>query len=206
MGISGLVTLIQAARFDNKRIKIHGFKVIRADRRGRRGGDVAMYVRSNIKYKILAKSPPRCIINYLFVEISFRGKKCLVGVVYNPPRVHGLPIYSPFLEDFYPRYQHCLLLGDFNTNMLQNSRQADDLHQKFNNVCLNIVSSEPTNFSAEIPTLLDLCATNKPASFKLFTQLSPPGMNTAHDLIYGAYKICDTLQQDVPDPPRFYRN
>jgi hypothetical protein len=48
-------------------------------------------------------------INYLFVEIKLHGHDCLVVLIYNPPRVDGLLIFAPILEEFYPKYKHGLL-------------------------------------------------------------------------------------------------
>jgi hypothetical protein len=191
----------------NKRISIPGFKIIRADRKdGRRGGGVAMYVRSDLKCKILAKSTDACAINYLFVEIKFHGHDCLVGLIYNPPRVDGLPIFAPILEEFYPKYEHGLLLGDLNTDLLQNTTRAIALQQKLDDVSLSIVSKEPTNFSSDTPTLLDVCATSRPEAIEMTSQLSLPGMNTSHDLIYGAYRVCDMIHTETAQEPHYYRN
>jgi hypothetical protein len=89
------------------------------------------------------------------------------------------------------------LLGDLNTNLLQNSRQSDNLRQKLNSICLTIVPTEPKHFSAKVPTLLDIFATGDPTSIKFFTQLALPGMNTDHDLIYGAYKMTEITKRDA---------
>jgi hypothetical protein len=62
----------------NKRICIPAYRVVRADRKdGRRGGGVAMFFKSNLKFKVLARSPDKCLINYLFVEIKYYGHHAL---------------------------------------------------------------------------------------------------------------------------------
>jgi hypothetical protein len=95
----------------NKRIGINGYKVIRADRSdGRRGCGVALYIEDGLKYKVLAKSEKPSVIDYLFIELKFFGENILVGLIYNPPGVFGLPVYRNILEDLYPRYQRRSLM------------------------------------------------------------------------------------------------
>jgi hypothetical protein len=106
-----------------------GYKVARSDRRnGRRSGGVAVYIKDQYKYKILSKSPGSCIIDYIFIELKFHGEDILIGLVYNPPGVPGLPVYHPILEDLFPRYSHG------NTNLLVNSVHALELNQVFESV------------------------------------------------------------------------
>jgi hypothetical protein len=83
----------------NKRICIPGYRFVRADRKdGRRGGGVAMFIKSNLKFKVLARSPDKCLINYLFVEIKYYGHHVLACLVYNRTRIDGLPLYTKILE------------------------------------------------------------------------------------------------------------
>jgi hypothetical protein len=135
----------------NKQIGIPGYKVVRSDRRdGRRSGGVAVYIKDQYKYKILSKSPDSCIIDYIFIELKFHGEDILIGLVYNPTGVPGLPVYQPILEDLFPRYSHG------NTNLLVNC--ALELKHVFESVSLSIISKEPTNFSSASPTLIDIWA------------------------------------------------
>jgi Reverse transcriptase (RNA-dependent DNA polymerase) len=192
----------------SKRIAIKGYKLLRADRcDGRRGGGVAMYVRSDLKCKVLQKSPDDCAIDYLFAEIKLCGQSVLIGLIYNPPRVPGLPIFGPILEHLYPKYTHSLLLGDLNVDLLIDSARSSALKNMLETVSLDIISREATNYSAQIPTLIDICATCEPDSIDFFTQLSLPEMNTDHDLIYGSYKIAETANLNSPvQAPQYYRS
>jgi hypothetical protein len=190
----------------NKRICIPGYRVARADRKdGRRGGGVAMFIKSELKFKVLTRSPELSAIDYLFVEIKFHGRAVLVGLVYDPPRVEGLPIYLPILEDLVPRYAHSIFLGDLNTDLLGNTVRAAELKLRLDSVSLHIISREATNFAADPPTLLDICATSEPEAVKMFSQLSLPEMNTGHDMIYGSYKICE-IAQNTAALPHYYRD
>ena len=66
-----------------------GFILIRNDRTSRRGGGVAIYLRADLPFKIIAQSPTDrlFIMEYLFIEVSFCGTKILLGVAYSPPGV-----------------------------------------------------------------------------------------------------------------------
>jgi hypothetical protein len=71
-------------------------------------------------------------------------------------------------------------------------------------VSLSIVSTEPTNFTVSVPTLIDIFTTSSPDSVTMFSQLSLSAMNSERDLIYGAHKVCDV----APNQPaaQFFRN
>jgi hypothetical protein len=40
----------------------------------------------------------------------------------------------------------------------------------------------------------------------MFSQISLPEMNTDHDLMYGAYKICEDDNETIHQEPKFFRN
>jgi hypothetical protein len=145
----------------NKLVSLPGYRLLRADRSdGRRGGGAAIYVRSELKYKVLARSPDDAIVNYIFIELRFQGQNILVSVIYNPPRIPGLPVFWPVLEDLISKYPHNLLLGDFNINMLEDTQETTEFLSRLGGVSLCVASKEATHFQAAIPTLIDLCITN----------------------------------------------
>jgi hypothetical protein len=45
-----------------------------------------------------------------------------------------------------------------------------------------------------VPSLIDLFITGEPGLVRTFSQLTLPGMNTGHDLLYGYYCVCDVTQ------------
>jgi hypothetical protein len=75
-----------------------------------------MYVRKDLKCKVLQKSPDDCAIDYLLVELKFCGQSVLIGLIYCPPRVSGSHIFGLIQELLYPRYTHSLFLGDLNVD------------------------------------------------------------------------------------------
>ena len=113
---------------NNKLISISGYDVIRHDRQSKkklRGGGVALYLKSGLKYKIIDKSHPNTITEYLFVEIDNRANlKLALGVVYNPPDNKNLDSLKRCLGNITKNYDDCIILGDFNINMLQKNPKS----------------------------------------------------------------------------------
>lgn len=188
-----------------KHVGIPGYKLFRADRARRRGGGVAIYVRKDLKSKILSQSLGESLADFLVLEITFHGQKIMIGTIYNPPRVNGLPIFFPALANLVPMYRHCILLGDFNIDLLVTNRETTEFRSKLDDLALSIISSEPTHFQST-PTLIDLCITNNPDLIQMFSQISLPGIPTDHDLIYGFYHVCDAVESVETTSPKFYRD
>lgn len=75
----------------NKSVEIDGYKLIRADRVGRKndrnkGGGVAVYLKTNFKYKIILNSFQNNhgfkFLDFLVLEISTKYSKITFGVLY----------------------------------------------------------------------------------------------------------------------------
>jgi hypothetical protein len=82
--------------------------------------------------------------------------------------------------------KNTIFFVDINTNLMMPSERWTRLRQIMDLV-LSVVSTEPKNFTASVPTFIDIFAD----LITIFSQLSLPAMNFEHDLINGAYKVCD---------------
>jgi hypothetical protein len=70
-----------------------GFRVIRADReRGRRGGGLALYLRENLRYKVVARSKSTSVVDYLIIELRL-PYPVVVCAIYNHPNINGFSIF-----------------------------------------------------------------------------------------------------------------
>ena len=72
--------------------QIPGCTLIRNDREDRSSGGIALYIRDNLKYRIIEMSHDTGELKlpeYLICEISFASSLIMIAVVYRPP-------YSPF--------------------------------------------------------------------------------------------------------------
>jgi hypothetical protein len=187
----------------NRQVSINGYRVIRADRGGgRRGGGVALYLREGMRYKVIARSTPSSVVDYLFIELRL-PYPLLVCVIYNPPNINGFSIYGTELEPLISQYNDILVLGDFNHDVSKSENRVVKFLEDLNNLNLRVYSSFPTNFQGQ-PSCIDLFVTNRPECVELFSQIDLPGIPTTHDLIYGSYSL-----PNIPDPeelPKFFRD
>jgi hypothetical protein len=190
-------------RHSNRQVCLNGFRVVRADRGGgRRGGGVALYLKDGMRYKIVARSNPSSVADYLFVELRL-PYPLLVCVIYNPPNIDGFSIYGTELEPLISKYSDILVLGDFNHDILKRDNRTMKFLEDLNNLNLQVYSNYPTNYQGQ-PSCIDLFLTNRPESVRVFSQIDLPGISTTHDLIYGSYSL-----PAVPDPselPKFFRD
>jgi retron-type reverse transcriptase len=191
------------ARHSNKQVSLSGFRVVRADRGGgRRGGGVALYLKEGLRYKVVARSTPTSVVDYLFVELRIPFP-LLICVIYNPPNINGFSFYGTVLEPLVSKYPDILVLGDFNHDVIKKENRVLKFLEDLKNLNLHVHSNHPTNFQGQ-PSCIDLFATNRPDCIQLFSQIDLPGIPTTHDLIYGSY-----LLPSAPDPadlPKFFRD
>jgi hypothetical protein len=140
----------------NKQVSLNGFRVVRADRGGgRRGGGVALYLIKGMRYKVVARSKPSSLVDYLFIELRL-PYPLLVCVVYNPPNVNGFSIYGTELELLISKYSDILLLGDFNHDILKSENRVTRFLEELQ-----------TNFQGS-PSCIDLFVTNRPECVSFF--------------------------------------
>jgi hypothetical protein len=179
------------ARHTNKMMGISGYRLLRADRTdGRRGGGVGLYVKNGISYRVLGKSTSDQPIDFLFVDLKMFGTRLLVGVIYCPPGINGIPYYGPVLDELVSLYPVQILMGDLNVDLLKDSVASRNLTDYFNSLSLSVLNNTPTNFqSSNSPSLIDLFITNSSSLVNMFTQIDLPSCNTMHDLIYGSMKF-----------------
>lgn len=139
-------------RIDDKVIMLDGYQVIRCDRIGRLGGGVMMYVKNGLRYNVIEKTNCDNIANteFILVELILVNFKLLLGSFYNPPNVDCSLVLDNLLSKYGTFYNQIHFLGDFNTNMLQNSPKAMNLREVLVAHQLHIVGSEPTFSMVEV--------------------------------------------------------
>ena len=101
-------------KMNDNLLKIPGFTLIRHDRKKKRGGGVALYVRSHLKVKILFKSHSNAFVEFLAVEIDNKiGSKLAFFVFYNPPSNTRLDPLLRVMTNMSEHYENCIFVGDF---------------------------------------------------------------------------------------------
>ena len=154
--LSVFIPLSVFTRFD----PIDNFKLFRRDRPGDHHGGICVYIRTNLFSKRrddLELPNVECI----WVEISIRKKKQLIGTFYRPPNSPNAVFSS--IEDsiglaFDTNIENILLTGDFNFDTLKENsyRKIYDLCQQFN---LEQLINEPTHFTENSSSMIDLILT-----------------------------------------------
>lgn len=135
-------------------ISINGFQMVRNDRNWMRGGGVCLYVSKKLKVKVIDNFMNEGNIETLFVEISLgKNNKILVGVIYLP---HGnFSGCEALIMDLTGRYNNCIIMGDFNTDIYTKSHIVRDFCSRSN---LNIIHNcIPTHINVfhNTSTLID---------------------------------------------------
>lgn len=94
-------------------ISLPGFNVIRSDRIDGRGGGVALYLHSDLKFSVLdAPSQTESV----WCKVYFETLTFVVGVFYRPPNLiaDSLVSLSAFVQEIVPHSPNLICMGDFN--------------------------------------------------------------------------------------------
>lgn len=188
----------------NKSVEIEGYKLIRSDRRLRRSGGVALYLKDDMKYRFLASSeykydlPPaeRFMVDYLLIELVFPDIKILYGVFYKAIKTNEFDIISDVITKYANDYEHVVFAGDFNENLLDEAKRnrMNEFRNVFSSNGLNILNSLPTNFHGNGASLLDLFIARNVENVRRIDQLDT-GMSQ-HDILVMSYYSPSTVTQN----------
>ncbi|KAJ4444139.1 hypothetical protein ANN_05928 [Periplaneta americana] len=166
-------------------------KEISNDREGKRGGGVAGYIRSDLRPKIIHNSPSQYSAKpeFMFIEICTLFTKCLVCVVYKPPHIYDVDDFETGLLNVTPQYENVIIMGDFNSNLLDSHSSTTKRLQSFFQ-CLDMVilPLAPTHHTEGTDTVLDLIITNNADKILTHGQLPAPGLS-GHDIIYLSFNL-----------------
>lgn len=168
-----------------------GYVLIRNDRTGKRGGGVAIYLRDDFPYKIIASSCPAYSASpeYLFLETNVRGVKVVLGVIYCPPNIDFSSQLDTLLVSISSEYNHVVIMGDFNTDLTKVNSNSRKLLSIVESANLHVLPLDPTHTNLDTTdTWLDLILTSSREPVINHGQMSAPGFSR-HDLIYLAYRI-----------------
>ena len=109
------------------RYTLNNFNIFRQDRKNKRGGGVALFCRDHYKAKIIKTPCDKELPEMLWLEVKVGNKNVAVGVLYKPPKIPHSVFVNLYecLVGIYAKYEHTILLGDFNVNFLA---QAPNLY------------------------------------------------------------------------------
>lgn len=169
-----------------------GFHLIRNDRAGKGGGGVAIYLKSNLPFNIIDKSPSQYTESseHLFIEVLLGHLKILLGVFYSPNlHVDYFSRLESLLENLVPTTDHTIIMGDFNTCLLKGDSRSSRLCSIVDSINLNVLPSSSTHhFPGCQPSLLDLAIVSSTDLVSSHGQFSAEAFSY-HDLIFLSYKV-----------------
>ena len=175
------------------RYTMDNFNILRADRKNRRGGGVCLFLKKQYsKFKVI-KIPNVCEMpEMLWVEVSVGQAKVAIGTLYKPPKI-PVGMFQAAYESLiyiYSKYEHTILAGDFNVNMLdQNSYESRVLTNAIiEPFSLSQMVSSPTRITNKSRTLIDLILVSRPENVLCTGVCDAPGISD-HCFTYCAYNI-----------------
>ena len=192
-------------KINDRLVAIENFSLFRHDRVIKRGGGVAIYIRNDLKAKILRKSRVNCKTEYLFIEIVNRfSEKICFGVVYNPPNNFLTDSLKSVLSDLSLQFSNLVIAGDFNINLLKDSPSSKKFLKYISSISLKLCSNVPTNFVIDkAPSQIDYFLVKNKQLVKSCSQFSF-GSFTSHDLIFGSYYF--NLSSSLDSSKKTFRN
>ncbi|KAF4533551.1 hypothetical protein B566_EDAN001036 [Ephemera danica] len=177
----------------SSQISLPGYEIFRVDRLHKGGGGVAIFVRNDIKCKILATSKPeeKNKAEFIISELKFGYKKVLFTTIYRPPNTMFIDDIDDAISNMGAEYDHIIITGDLNIDILKETSMKKKLLDSFTTLGLSLTNyTDPTHIHSyrDLPTLIDIFACNNTQNIKSNGQIEAPGFSH-HDLIYISYSI-----------------
>ena len=120
--------------FPNGQLKIPGYALAcRLDRNFFDGG-IMVFIREDIPSRVLSLNKS---IEPLLIELNFRKKKWLLSFTYSPNRnniSNHLDLLRRSLDLYSAKYEHFIIVGDFNAEVTQTSMKVFCDSYEFNNL------------------------------------------------------------------------
>ena len=174
---------------------LDNFNIFRCDRVSKRGGGLCIFVRKHYICKKISIPNQNCGVNLaemLWIEIITNKTKIAIGFFYKPPKIPYACFEKVFdsLLYIYSKYQHTLLVGDFNINMLTpESLEARALNNFITEPFdLKQLIGTPTRITQTSRTLIDLIFVSRENNVLFSGTADPPGIND-HHFTYVVYNI-----------------
>ncbi|CAG9584366.1 unnamed protein product [Danaus chrysippus] len=127
-----------------------------------RGGGVGFYIKRGISVRTLMHpiSPP---VEQMWIATKINGKTIIIGTAYRPPWGNVTTFFDALTETIgsLPIHDHLYVLGDFNINCID----TRDIHRQVLDQFLSTHDlrqyvTEPTHFTANCESLIDLICSN----------------------------------------------
>ena len=145
----------------SEQVSINGYKIIREDRVGRRGGGIALFHREDINvYKLNIENTNSASLEQLWVSFKINNVTFALGGIYRPPSTNGSDCISELensISYLTTVVDEIVLTGDININLLntvnKNSIKFTEFLETYG---LSLVNHEPTRVNAYNDSLIDI--------------------------------------------------
>ena len=148
-------------------IDIEDYNLIQRDRAGRQGGGCVIYYRKSLK-AIHQPDLEDEQVEGICMQVKADSRDILVGTIYRPPNQNSefFTAFPKLMENIWTKFSNIVLLGDLNTNLLQDERgdtscrgnKMKGIVEQFN---MKNVVKEPTRITNHSKTWIDLIVTKR---------------------------------------------
>lgn len=141
------------------------------------GGGVALYVRYGLRFKVLANSKISSIneSEYLIIEIKTEKDECyLVAALYRRPKGNVLSEFFKTFSQYSHRYYNTIILGDLNSDLMQNDYYSVHLQLLIREYSLFLVPSGTSHHTDAAHTWLDVVLIDNHEKLVDFIKSSAP--------------------------------
>ena len=172
--------------------KISGYNFEKRNRVCGKGGGVAAYVKNTINYVRRADLESRKLENIVIEIILKNSNNFLITTHYRPPQSSNYlqsnyhELFSESLALLSDESKEVILLGDLNVNFLKPTENREIKSILHENGFTQLIK-EATRVTKDSKTLIDIIATNKPATIAASTVI--PCSISDHDLIACVRKL-----------------
>lgn len=179
--------------FSDALFEIENYSMYRQDKQSNSGG-MMIYVSKNIPSTIGNVKICNDEVECLAIELCCKDTKMLLLGMYKNPKMNCnsfKQFFEKTCEEIFEKYDHVIIIGDLNCNMLHNNILA----QICPSLNLTNIINEPTCYKSNNPTLIDVMLVTKRRKFLKGFSFNV-GISDFHNLIGGV------LKQHAPIPPK----
>ena len=202
--IMGVAESRLSNKVDDHLVSVNGYSILRQDR-NTEGGGVILYLRNNLRAKILASSDTEMTgkplqVEYLMCRIWGEDiPPIFLCLIYRPPKIrfNSNPDFLTHLRDLSSSHSHKIIMGDFNADLLIDNSDSKFTQKLINELSLQIVKHGPTNRppgSDIAKTWIDIMCVDANDNILSYNN-TVPSFHSSHNL------IDVTIELHVPKPP-----
>ena len=173
-----------------RQVDLPEFVLYRNDRQIKRAGGVGIYIRKNLKSKVLSlsESTQTGQTEFIFLEVCVSYQKILLSVVYRPPNA-SFENFENELAKHLPLYRHAFVLGDVNYDLSRDRPDSKRFRDTVTSLDLKILPLNSTYHSGPTESWLDVMLTRCAERVLTHGQVRAPEVSPKHDITFLSYSL-----------------